>query len=564
MCAFVRRFQNFKKLLCRFSCDQARDASRIWLRPLASCMLAHASRKDGCVPASLTFWVSGMRCEFYKSHSLLPCPRCVCAFRSLARRILATAVFGCLLTGSALGANPVPTVVGPPVPQAVVPGSGEFTLTVYGANFVSGAVVNWNRSPRSTTFISARALQVQILASDIAKPTAGYITVTNPAPGGGNSSSSYALVEVHKPTKTISVDQPSFYHFTGSPSYSVAADFVGDGKLDLVTGTLTSQLALNRGNGDGTFQTASIINQSYFAHAGIALGDFTGDNELDLVFGLGPGTGDPPTYLKVLLGEGDGKFRGLPRFDHQGYSFPRGIVAADFDEDGKLDLATSYDGGIPGGGVFHGNGDGTFKRVWSFNRDAGGGMVGADFNGDGKLDLVAGFGTGLYLFLGNGDGTFQTPHRIVTDKRFPECGDGPSLAVNDFNGDGKADLAFCDSSGPVLRIGIALGNGDGTFQRPVYYEIPFGPGNTFPFNFTTGDFNSDGKTDIIAVTQGVGTTKFAVLWGNGNGTFQKAKKITLPKNFGGEGGIVTGDFNSDGLLDFVFENDTGLGVYIQK
>jgi hypothetical protein len=138
-------------------------------------------------------------------------------------------------------------------------------------------------------------------------------------------------------------------------------------------------------------------------------------------------------------------------------------------------LATSYDGGIPGGGVFHGNGDGTFKRVWSFNRDAGEDMVGADFNGDGKLDLVAKYGTGLYLFLGNGDGTFQTPRRIVTDKRFPECGDGPSLVVNDFNGDGKADLAFCDSSGPVLRIGIALGNGDGTFQRPVYYEIPFGP-----------------------------------------------------------------------------------------
>jgi hypothetical protein len=191
-------------------------------------------------------------------------------------------------------------------------------------------------------------------------------------------------------------------------------------------------------------------------------------------------------------------------------------------------------------------------------------MVGADFNGDGKLDLVAQYGTGLYLMVGNGDGTFQKARRIVTDKRFPECGEGPSLVVNDFNGDGKADLAFCDWNGPTLRIGIALGNGDGTFQRPVYYQIPFGPGNTFPFNFTAGDFNSDGKTDLIAVTEGVGSPKFAVLWGNGDGTFQKAQKITLPKNFGGEGGLVTGDFNSDGLLDFVLENDTGLGVYIQR
>jgi hypothetical protein len=473
-----------------------------------------------------------------------------------------TAAVAISLLASAFAANPVPQVVGPPIPQAVVPGSGAFTLKVYGANFVSGAVVNWNRSPRSTTFISARELKAEILASDVVKPTAGYITVTNPPPGVGKSSSSYALVEVHKPTKTIAVNQPNFYYFTGSPSYSVAADVTGDGKLDLVTGTLTGQLALNRGNGDGTFQTASIVNQSYFADAAIAFGDFTGDNELDLVFGLGPGSADPPTYLKALLGEGSGKFRGLPRFDYLENEFVRGFVLADFDEDGKLDLAASYDNGNPGGGVFHGNGDGTFKHLQSLY--PAGNMVGADFNGDGKLDLVAKYGSGLYLMVGNGDGTFQKAHRIVTDRRSPECGNGPSLVVNDFNGDGKADLAFCDWNGPTLRIGIALGNGDGTFQRPVYYQVPFGPGNTFPFNFTAGDFNSDGKTDLIAVTEGVGTPMFAVLWGNGDGTFQKAKKITLPKNFGGEGGIVPGDFNSDGLLDFVLENDTGLGVYIQR
>src|SRR5437899_9554727 len=80
-----------------------------------------------------------------------------------------------LLIGTAYAANPVPTVTAPVHPQAVVPGSGAFTLTVYGANFVNGAVVNWNGSPRSTTFASATELQTKILASDIAKPTAGYI-----------------------------------------------------------------------------------------------------------------------------------------------------------------------------------------------------------------------------------------------------------------------------------------------------------------------------------------------------------------------------------------------------
>jgi hypothetical protein len=117
--------------------------------------------------------------------------------------ILGIAAVAFLLGSAAYAANPVPTVTGPVHPQAVAPGSGDFTLTVYGANFASGAVVNWNGSPRSTTFVSVRELQAKILASDVAKPTAGYITVTNPAPGGGNSSSSYALVEVHIPTKTI-------------------------------------------------------------------------------------------------------------------------------------------------------------------------------------------------------------------------------------------------------------------------------------------------------------------------------------------------------------------------
>ena len=97
-----------------------------------------------------------------------------------------------LFPALAAAQNPVPQLVGSVKPTAVAPGSGAFTLTVYGANFVSGAVVNWNYQPRSTTFVSAHEVQAQILASDVASPTAGTITVTNPAPGGGNSSASWA------------------------------------------------------------------------------------------------------------------------------------------------------------------------------------------------------------------------------------------------------------------------------------------------------------------------------------------------------------------------------------
>jgi hypothetical protein len=484
--------------------------------------------------------------------------------RSVARIAEVSALASLFLVAVALADNPVPQVVGPVKPQAVVPGSAEFTLTVYGANFVSGAVVNWNGQPRSTTFISTRELQAQMLASDVAKPTAGYITVTNPPPGGGKSSSSYAIVEVHQPTKTIAVSTPNV--LPSDSFYTIAVDVYGDGKLDLVAGEGSGQITVNRSNGDGTFQIATTIGHTYFPDAGLTFGDFNGDAKLDLIYGWGPNS-DPPTYLKVLLAEGNGKFRGLPHFGLFSDSYPRGIVAGDFDGDGKLDVAVSHQGGSFGGGVFLGNGDGTFKHIQSFSE--GGEAVGADFNGDGKLDVVVSAGGALFLFLGNGDGTFQKARRIAP--ALVGCAFGPSLLVNDFNGDGKADLAFCvQSKGNASRIGVALGNGDGTFQRPVYYSTSLGAGNAF--SFTAGDFNSDGKTDFIASTPlGTIDTKspasnfeFAVLWGNGDGTFRKAKKIVLPKNFGGEIGIVPGDFNSDGLMDFVLVGNGGHTVYIQK
>jgi hypothetical protein len=439
-------------------------------------------------------------------------------------------------------------VVGPVKPQAVVPGSGEFTLTVYGANFVMGAVVNWNGQARSTTFISARELQAQILASDVAKPTAGYITVTNPPPGGGKSSSSYAIVEVHKPTKTINPGQYKQYFSGNVPWYAVAADFTNDGKLDLVPGF--NVIDFSKGNGDGTFQTGYTIGGTYYSGCGIAFGDFNGDGDLDLVYGWGPESG-PPTYLRVLLGKGNGRFHGLPRFGFLLNDLATGIVAGDFNGDGKLDLAAGYEGGIRGGDVYLGNGDGTFKKVWHLAE--GGSIAAADFNGDGKLDLVVDDQGYLFVMLGNGDGTFQKERKIAQVL-------GGGLAVNDFNGDGIADVAFADDING--RIGVLIGKGDGTFEKPVFYSA--GVVRNQNFEFAAGDFNSDGDTDFLVSQPGI-PAKNAILLGKGDGTFQKAQKLQIPGGAAGEQGIVVGDFNSDGLLDFVYETGlAGIVVYVQK
>src|ERR1700685_1219552 len=92
-----------------------------------------------------------------------------------ARRLAFGAALVLSIATFTLAANPIPTITGPVHPQAVAPGSGAFTLTVYGANFVPGATVNWNRQPRSTTFVSARELTAKIMAKDVADPTAGFI-----------------------------------------------------------------------------------------------------------------------------------------------------------------------------------------------------------------------------------------------------------------------------------------------------------------------------------------------------------------------------------------------------
>jgi hypothetical protein len=483
-------------------------------------------------------------------------------------RHVASTIFCFLFVASAFANNPVPTVVGPPVPQAVVPGSGEFTLKVYGANFVSGAVVNWNRSSRSTTFVSARELKAQILASDVATATAGYITVTNPAPGGGVSSSSYGLVEVHAPTSTIVVKRPNVYFRGNGARVLDLADFNNDGILDFAAEHGNEILAM-LGNGDGSFRFGSIATGYYCSSAAVASGDFNNDGNQDLVFGAVPDCG-PPTKLRVNLGDGNGKFRfgsRVGQFETQAFQ----IVVGDFNRDGSLDLITRGSTQTDHLGVFLGEGDGTFKHLRDY-LSVGYEIASADLNGDGILDLVligGSFeGSRVSVMLGNGDGTFQKPRTVISlSNQIGDCSFGSNFLLTDFNADGIPDVAFCESDYPADRgkIWIALGNGDGTFKKPTFITLHPSVG---AFSFAAGDFNSDGKTDLMAnyfVTINPLKSETDLFLGNGDGTFQPKKIINLPgQPYNAEEGIVPADFNSDGLLDFIFQQPGEVDVFIQE
>lgn len=243
------------------------------------------------------------------------------------------------------------------------------------------------------------------------------------------------------------------------------------------------------------------------------------------------------------------------------------MVVGDFNQDGKLDIVVGAIKDRVGFFlfVFLGKGDGTFKQHVKYPSDDPFGLMTADFNGDGILDLIFDYtpnGTGSFsisLMLGKGDGSFRKVHTVFQPST--ACGAAPPFLLNDFNRDGKIDLAFCNGN----QIGVQLGNGNGSFGMPKFYSIP---DKQCGFIFTAGDFTSDNKTDLLVSycyeTRTGAKDAAEYLLGNGNGTFQAKHSLKVPGGGVAGGGIVAGDFNGDRLLDFVYEFGlNGFSVYPQ-
>jgi hypothetical protein len=167
-----------------------------------------------------------------------------------------------------------------------------------------------------------------------------------------------------------------------------------------------------------------------------------------------------------------------------------------------------------------------------------------DINGDGKLDLVASiFGTdSVSVQLGNGDGTFQAATTILISAGF---GPAENHLVS-LRGNGTLDLIV--GSFHVNQIAVLLGNGNGTFQSPVFYTV--GSSTNPPTSFTTGDFNDDGNLDVAVAN--TGNNSISILLGNGSGALTP---LGAPIPVGREPeAIRAGDFNGDGFSDLAVAN----------
>jgi len=209
---------------------------------------------------------------------------------------------------------------------------------------------------------------------------------------------------------------------------------------------------------------------------------------------------------------------------------PRQVAAADFNHDGKLDLAVTTEKGVD---ILLGYGAGNFKPYRSYHFHTvqlGGAIAVGDFNNDGNLDLVMlPTRTKVRILLGNGDGTFREGGYFSVSE------EATDVAVGDFNGDGNLDVVVSHSCCTAM-VGVMLGNGDGSLQPEQHY------GGGRAYSVVVADFNGDGKLDIASN----GDQTLQVLFGNGDGTFQS--RISL-----GAAGPQLGlaDVNSDGLIDIV-------------
>ena len=230
----------------------------------------------------------------------------------------------------------------------------------------------------------------------------------------------------------------------------------------------------------------------------------------------------------------------LPATPYQANGAGTWVAVGDFNGDGNADFVVA-NSGIS---VFLGNGDGTFQTpVNSASGASPIALATSDFNQDGLLDVAAVYATGgVAILLGNGDGTFQTPLNYAS-------GSDPSgVAVADFNGDGAPDLAVANAGG----VAILLGNGDGTFQAAVNYTAGSGPAAV-----VAADFIGNGKADLAVVNAIDGTV--SVLLGNGDGTFQPAVNYTVGAN---PQAVAVGELNGDGKLDLVVANSAANSVSV--
>jgi len=353
---------------------------------------------------------------------------------------------------------------------------------------------------------------------------------------------------------------------------AAAADINGDGCPDIVTVSnnstkFSTQIFFN--NCAGAFGSRRVINTGY-QMLGVGLAKIVSSTRPDLVmlaanwsprFMVLPNnltTTAYNSYSATYASTGPFFYASPPAYDGAIYGSP---AVGDLNNDGYPDFliktqgaATIYLGG-PGGTYTPQTtqvGTGEVSATWWFGRQT----LLADFNGDGNLDFVSGnyngnnFGT-VAINLGAGDGTFGTQTFFGTDQTGCTTGLGVrSVATGDFNRDGKLDLVVGHACNSVSRISVFFGNGDGTFNTSP--TILSGSG-AYADSIMVMDVDGDGFQDIVVAND---NANLQIFRGKGDGTFYAPNTYSMNVT-AGISSLDIADINNDGKLDYVYSPDAG-------
>lgn len=341
--------------------------------------------------------------------------------------------------------------------------------------------------------------------------------------------------------------EPALYETGDDPIDVLSADLNGDGNLDLVSSNNGGDsISVFFGDGRGRFSEHMEIPVGQDSVA-VAVGDLDGKNGNDLVVSYGA-----DALIGVLLNEGGGQLSGPVMLDNGGGVAAVKPVVADFNGDGRADLATLKQPGFNRASVtvLLGMGDGSFSTPREFALTAPDldlitaiDFEAGDLNGDGQVDLAASLVNGFAVLLGNGDGTFSL--RVESRQTALD------FHLADVNGDAKLDL-LVQTSGPALR----LGNGDGTFQPPTLIWAT--SERKHPI---TADFDGDGLIDISLIRDGSNGEFLQVLLGNGDGTFLEPLEFRTRES---AGPIAVGDFDGDHSPDLAVVGHDRIAVLLNE